>query len=45
MIIAGVLSKEAYLTPKMESEQAAKWDVEARVWESMKTVLEEVLEE
>jgi putative transposase len=40
------LSKEAYfLTPKKEFEQAVKRDVETRVREGVKAVLEEVLEE
>jgi transposase-like protein len=39
-------SKEAYfLTPKKEFEQAVKRDVEARIRESVKAVLEEVLQE
>ena len=40
------MSKEAYfLTPKKQFEQAAKRDVEARVREGVKAVLEEVLQE
>ncbi len=39
------MSKEAYLTPKKEFEQAVERDVEARVREGVKAVLEEVLEE
>jgi transposase-like protein len=40
------LSKEAYLTPKkQEFEQTVKLDVEARVREGVKAVLEEVLQE
>jgi putative transposase len=40
------LSKEAYLTPKkQEFEQTAKLDVEARVRQGVKAILEEVLEE
>jgi transposase-like protein len=40
------LSKEAYfLTPKKQFEQAVKRDVEARVREGVKAVLEEVLQE
>jgi transposase-like protein len=39
------LSKEAYLTPKHEFEHAVKMDVETRVRQGVKAVLEEVLEE
>ena len=40
------MSKEAYfLTPKKQFEQAVKRDVEARVREGVKAVLEEVLQE
>jgi putative transposase len=39
------LSKEEYLTPKKPFEQAVKLDVEARVREGVKAVLEEVLKE
>jgi putative transposase len=39
------LSKEAYLTPNERFDQDAKRDVEARVREGVKAVLEEVLQE
>jgi transposase-like protein len=39
------LSKEGYLTPKKEFEHDLKLDVEARVREGVKAVLEEVLQE
>ncbi len=39
------MSEEAYLTPKKEFEQAVKLDIEARVREGVKAVLEEVLQE
>ncbi len=39
------MSKEAYLTPNNEFKQAVKQDVEARLREGVKAVLEEVLQE